>query len=117
VHDTKAEAFEEPEYNVDEQLDRLTRKVIMRLHQEIANYSVPQLLSGLHKCLQVRVLIQTLRLKGGGDTNVGSAVAKYSAAFSPTDDAGNGKRGRGRPATNSAHHDDDAVLNYITDEC
>jgi hypothetical protein len=113
VHDGKAEALDEPEYNVDEQLDRLTRKVIMRLHQEIQNYSVPQLLSGLHKCLQVRVLLQTLRLKGGGDTHVGAAVRKYSSAFTQADVGDNRQRGR-RPA--ASDNDEFAALDYLTDE-
>jgi len=114
VHDEQAEAFSEPEYDVDQQLDRLTRKVIMRCHQEIQNYSVPQLLSALHKCLQVRVLLQTLRLKGGGE-NVGSAVSRYSAAFqSSANDSSNGKRDS-RSSRAAKPDTDDTFLNYISD--
>ena len=115
VHDVDAESFDEPEYNVDEQLDRLTRKVVMRCHQEIANYSVPQLLSALHKCLQVRVLLQTLRLKGGGGDG-GSAVRRYAGAFqSPTDDAGSRKR-NSRSAANADDGELDYLLGGIADE-
>jgi hypothetical protein len=110
VYDPKVETVSDDEYDVDAQLDALTKKVIRRLHQEIQNYSVPQLLSGLHKCLQVRVLMATLRSKGGGQ-NVGSAVRKYSGAFQAANEGGNGKRSR-RPA--AAPADDD--LGYLLDE-
>ena len=117
VHEPKNEDIHADEYDVDNQLEDLTRKVLRRLHQEIHNYTVPQLLSGLHKCLQVRVLMQTLRLKGGtGD--VGSSVRKYAEAFSPAaDDAGRGKRGgrpaasRGRPAFTD---EDDRIIQLVT---
>ena len=118
VHEPEADDIHDEKYDVDIQLEDLTRKVIRRLHQEIHNYTVPQLLSGLHKCLQVRVLMQTLRLKGGGES-VGSSVRKYAEAFSPaTDDAGRGKRGgrpaarRGRPAFTD---EDDRIIQLVTD--
>jgi len=80
---------------------------------DLQYFSVPQLLTGLQRCLQVRVLLLTIQQKGGG-SDVGSAVRRYSQAFAPKeDDAGNGARGRGRA---KAEPDDDLsnVLELIS---
>ena len=116
--DPHVENIDSDDYNLDEQLELLAKKVVRRLHQEIVNYSVPQLLSGLHKCLQVRVLMATLRAKGGDD-NVGSAVKRYSAAFdqSPKDDARPRRATRGRASSRAAFTDaDDTIVQLITDD-
>ena len=115
--DPHVENIDSDDYNLDEQLELLAKKVVRRLHQEIVNYSVPQLLSGLHKCLQVRVLMATLRAKGGGD-NVGSAVKRYSAAFSPADDtSGRKSASRGRGRSRAAFTDeDDTIVQLVTDD-
>lgn len=116
VHDPQSDDIFNDDYSVDEQLEALTKKVVRRLHQEIHNYTVPQLLSGLHKCLQVRVLLVTLKQKGGG-SDVGSSVRKYATAFTPAHDAGNGARSR-RPgrAIARAADPDDAIIDLVTDE-
>jgi hypothetical protein len=114
VHDPQADDIGADEYDVDEQLGELTKKVIRRLHQEIHNYTVPQLLSGLHKCLQVRVLLVTLRDKGGG--NAGASVRKYTTAFAPpSNDAGSRASGRGRRRAIAGPATDD-IIDLITDE-
>jgi len=60
------------------------------------------------------VLLQTLRLKGGGE-NVGSAVSRYSAAFqSSANDSSNGKR-NSRSSRPDKPDTDDTFLNYISD--
>ena len=116
VNNPKNDDLNAEDYSVDWQLDDLTRKVIRRCHQEIDRYSVPQLLSALHKCLQVRVLIATLRAKGGGE-NVGSAVKRYSGAFADQaqkDDTSRGKRStRSRPAFSDP---DDTIIQLITSD-
>ena len=116
VHDPKHDDITDGDYDVDEQLGELTKKVIRRCHQEIHNYTVPQLLSALHKCLQVRVLMATLRQKGGGE-NVGSAVRKYSESFKQApDDAGSRRTGgrRSRPAFTDP--DDNTIVALVTDD-
>lgn len=109
-------ALETEDYDLDAQLHSLAKKVVRRLHQEIQNYSVPQLLQGLHKCLQVRVLMVTLTQKGGG-SDVGSAVRKYTGAF--TQEANDRSRkpaagGRGKRAARA--YDDDTIVQLVTDD-
>lgn len=103
---------------VDERLDRITLEITKRMEAELDRYSVPQLLSGLHKCLQVRVLLLTLRQKGGG-VDVGSSVRKYASNFQPAANAG-GSRARGRrSARTSGTYDDspdDNVIDFLTDD-
>ena len=115
VHEPDADDIHAPEYDVDVQLEDLTRKVLRRLHQEIHNYTVPQLLSGLHKCLQVRVLMQTLRLKGGTGNDVGSSVRKYATAFSP-DDTGRRAPSRGRKRAAFTDDPDDRIIELVTSD-
>ena len=116
VHDPKHDDLQDENYDVDEQLGELTKKVIRRCHQEIHNYTVPQLLSALHKCLQVRVLMATLRQKGGGE-NVGSAVRKYSESFKQApDDVSRGKRGARSRRPAFSDPDDDTVISLVTDD-
>ena len=113
VHDPKHEDLEAEDYSLDRQLEDLAKKVVRRCHQEIHNYTVPQLLSALHKCLQVRVLMATLRAKGGGD-DVGSAVRKYSESFkqAPNDVSGRKRSTRSRPAFSDP---DDHIIELVTD--
>jgi len=79
---------------------------------DLQYFSVPQLLTGLQRCLQVRVLLLTIQQKGGG-SDVGSAVRKYSTAFAPPDDTGNGTPGRGRPAKPESDDDYSNILELI----
>lgn len=102
---------------VDERLDRITLEITKRMEAELDRYSVPQLLSGLHKCLQVRVLLLTLRQKGGG-TDVGSAVRKYAGNFQQTTNAGGRGTGRARRSgsrTSGTYNDDpdDNIIDLI----
>ena len=99
---------------VDERLDRITLEITKRMEAELDRYSVPQLLSGLHKCLQVRVLLLTLRQKGGG-VDVGSSVRKYSANFAPQNASNRGKRSARRTGTRTSgtYDDDDTVVDFI----
>lgn len=90
---------------VDERLDRITLEITKRMEAELDRYSVPQLLSGLHKCLQVRVLLLTLRQKGGG-TDVGSSVRKYADNFKTTNASG-GRARRSGSRTSGRYSDDD----------
>lgn len=106
-----------PQGSVDERLDRITLEITKRMEAELDRYSVPQLLSGLHKCLQVRVLLLTLRQKGGG-TDVGSAVRKYAGNFQPAANAGGRGTGRARRAgsrTSGTYNDtpDDNIIDLI----
>lgn len=99
--------------SVDERLDRITLEITKRMEAELDRYSVPQLLSGLHKCLQVRVLLLTLRQKGGG-TDVGSAVRKYASNFQPATNAGGrGKRSSGSRTSGRYDDSDDTVVNLL----
>lgn len=95
---------------VDERLDRITLEITKRMEAELDRYSVPQLLSGLHKCLQVRVLLLTLRQKGGG-TDVGSSVRKYADNFKTTNAGGGRKRSSG--SRTSGRYDDDPNDNIV----
>lgn len=97
--------------SVDERLDRITLEITKRMEAELDRYSVPQLLSGLHKCLQVRVLLLTLRQKGGG-TDVGSAVRKYAGNFQP---APNASRSRARSSRRTSGTYDDSPDDNIID--
>lgn len=99
-----------PEGTVDQRLDRITMEICKRMEAELDRYSVPQLLSGLHKCLQVRVLLLTLRQKGGGD-DVGSSVRKYASNFK-TSNAG-GSRTRRAGSRTSGTYDDDPIDNVV----
>ena len=103
---------ESPEGTVDQRLDRITLEICKRMEAELDRYSVPQLLSGLHKCLQVRVLLLTLRQKGGG-SDVGSAVAKYSDNFKQTANAGGSRARSSRRTSGRYHDDDDTVIDLI----
>lgn len=102
--------------SVDERLDRITLEITKRMEAELDRYSVPQLLSGLHKCLQVRVLLLTLRQKGGG-VDVGSAVRKYAGNFQPAQNASR-SRARSSRRTSGAYDDspDDNVIDLLTDD-
>jgi hypothetical protein len=83
--------------SLDQRLERLSERVVRRMELDLQYFSVPQLLTGIQRILQVRVLLVTLQQKGGG-SSVGSAVRHYSTAFQPeADDAGHGNAGR-RPA-------------------
>lgn len=99
----------------DERLDRITLEITKRMEAELDRYSVPQLLAGLHKCLQVRVLMLTLRQKGGG-TDVGSAVRKYTGNFQ-AQNAGSG-RARSARRTSGRYNDDpdDNIVDLIAAE-
>lgn len=95
---------------VDERLDRITLEITKRMEAELDRYSVPQLLSGLHKCLQVRVLLLTLRQKGGG-VDVGSSVRRYAENFKQTANAsGRGKRSAGSRTSGRYSDDDDTTV-------
>ena len=104
---------------VDERLDRITLEITKRMEAELDRYSVPQLLSGLHKCLQVRVLLLTLRQKGGG-TDVGSSVRKYADNFKTANAGGSRARSARRTGSRtSGHYDDspdDNVIDFLTDD-
>jgi hypothetical protein len=84
------------ELGIDQRLERLSSRIVRRMELDLQYFSVPQLLTGLQRCLQVRVLLLTIQQKGGG-SNVGSAVREYSKAFTPTDDPGHREPNR-RPA-------------------
>lgn len=102
------------EGTVDQRLDRITMEICKRMEAELDRYSVPQLLSGLHKCLQVRVLLLTLRQKGGGD-DVGSSVRKYAGNFAAQNA---GSRGARTARRTSGRYDDtpDNIVDLITDD-
>lgn len=106
-----------PQGTVDQRLDRITLEITKRMEAELDRYSVPQLLSGLHKCLQVRVLLLTLRQKGGG-TDVGSAVRKYAGNFQPAQNAGGGRARRSGSRTSGRYDDtpDDNIVDFLVAE-
>lgn len=105
------------EGTADERLERLTVEILKRMEAELDVYTVPQLLSGLHKCLQVRVLLITLKQKSEGlAVDVGSSVRKYAGNFQSTPDAGRGRARGGRSRTSGRYsNDDDTVINLLTD--
>lgn len=98
-----------PEGGIDERLDRLALEIAKRMEAELDRYSVPQLLSGLHKCLQVRVLLLTLKMKGGG-SDVGSSVKRYAANFQTANAGGS----RARSRRSARDDDDDTVVDFLT---
>ena len=106
-----------PEGSVDQRLDRITMEICKRMEAELDRYSVPQLLSGLHKCLQVRVLLLTLRQKGGGD-DVGSSVRKYASNFQAPNAGGSRARGRRSARTSGTYDDtpDDNIVDFLVAE-
>lgn len=82
--------------SLDQRLERLSERVVRRMELDLAYFSIPQLLTGLQRCLQVRVLLLTIQQKGGG-SDVGSAVKRYSSAFQhdePKNDPRDGKANR-----------------------
>ena len=94
----------------DQRLDRLTLEILKRMEAELDRYSVPQLLSGLHKVLQVQLIMQRLRSQGYS-SDVGSSVRKYASNFKATNASGRGARGaRRRTGTD----DEDIVIDLIT---
>jgi hypothetical protein len=96
--------------SLDQRLERLSERVVRRMELDLQYFSIPQLLTGLQRCLQVRVLLLTIQQKGGG-SNVGSAVRAYSQAFTPPpDDPRSGTTDR-RPAFS-----DDNILELITND-
>lgn len=97
---------------VDERLDRITLEITKRMEAELDRYSVPQLLSGLHKCLQVRVLLLTLRQKGGG-VDVGSSVRKYASNFQQTTNASGGRARSSRRTSGRYDDSDDTVVDFL----
>jgi hypothetical protein len=96
------------ELGIDQRLERLSARIVRRMELDLQYFSVPQLLTGLQRCLQVRVLLLTIQQKGGG-SNVGSAVREYAKAFTPADDPRHGNADR-RPAFSA----DDNILELIT---
>ena len=90
----------------DQRLDRLTLEILKRMEAELDRYSVPQLLSGLHKCLQVQLIMQRLRSQGYS-ADVGSSVRKYASNFQATNASGRGKGGSRRSARTSGAYDSD----------
>ena len=101
----------------DQRLDRLTLEILKRMEQELDRYSVPQLLSGLHKVLQVQLIMQRLRSQGYS-ADVGSSVRKYSSNFAQANAGGRGTTNTRRRA--AARADDDDVIDLVIasdDEC
>ena len=95
----------------DQRLDRLTLEILKRMEAELDRYSVPQLLSGLHKCLQVQLIMQRLRSQGYS-SDVGSSVRKYATNFAAQGNAGGGKRvsaARRRAAASNADDLDNII--------
>jgi hypothetical protein len=101
------------ELGIDERLERLSSRIVRRMELDLQYFSVPQLLTGLQRCLQVRVLLLTIQKQGGG-SNVGSAVKHYYSAFAEkADDVGDraGNRGRTKPEPDNAY---DNILELIS---
>ena len=101
----------------DQRLDRLTLEILKRMEAELDRYSVPQLLSGLHKVLQVQLIMQRLRSQGYS-ADVGSSVRKYTGSFQ-TQNAGGRRKAGARRRTGT--DDEDIVIDLVTasddDDC
>lgn len=114
AYGAKAPLREVGEGNTDQRLDRLTLEILKRMEAELDRYSVPQLLSGLHKCLQVQLIMQRLRSQGYS-ADVGSSVRKYSAGFKQTANAGGrGKAGARRANARADADFDDNIIDLVT---
>ena len=101
----------------DQRLDRLTLEILKRMEQELDRYSVPQLLSGLHKVLQVQLIMQRLRSQGYS-SDVGSSVRKYSSNFQTANAGGRGKASARRAVARPEPDDD--IIDLVTaadDDC
>ena len=96
--------------DIDADLDFIARRCVARMKTEIEGYTVPQLISGLQAALRVRLLLFKLREATQDHSNVGSAVRKYSGAFTAPDDANSRKkaprRARPRIVTDTSHLDE-----------
>ena len=117
---TKAPLRESLPGTVDQRMDRLTLEILIRMEQQLDRYSVPQLLSGLHKILQVQLIMQRLRSQGYS-SDVGSSVRKYGGAFEAAANAGGrGKTGARRAAgtrTSGTYDTDlDNVIDLVADD-
>ena len=95
----------------DQRLDRLTLEILKRMEAELDRYSVPQLLSGLHKVLQVQLIMQRLRSQGYS-ADVGSSVRKYSSNFAQTNAGGRGKASSRRAVARPEPDDD--IIDLVT---
>jgi hypothetical protein len=98
--------------DVERRLERISRHILIRMEQELDNYTVPQLIGGLHKCLQVRLLLLALAKRAQDEEHAesaGSAVRKYSTSFKASDAAGGRARNtRGRRSVSD--DDSDAAI-------
>ena len=98
----------------DQRLDRLTLEILKRMEAELDRYSVPQLLSGLHKCLQVQLIMQRLRSQGYS-SDVGSSVRKYASNFQ-AQNAGSSRAGGRRRAAARAADDLDNIIDLVASD-